>query len=100
MRVVLKFLAMSILALSLSSYEVAYAHGGRTAADGCHMDRKAGARHCHGKKKRADPKRTSTGKVYYKNCTAARAAGVTPIRRGEPGYASHLDRDNDGIACE
>lgn len=38
--------------------------------------------------------------VYYKNCTAARNAGVTPIYRGQPGYASHLDRDNDGIACE
>ncbi len=38
--------------------------------------------------------------AYYKNCTAARAAGVTPIYRGQPGYASHLDRDNDGIACE
>lgn len=37
---------------------------------------------------------------YYKNCTEARAAGVTPILRGEPGYAAHLDRDNDGIACE
>ncbi len=37
---------------------------------------------------------------YYKNCTEARAAGVTPIHRGEPGYAAHLDRDNDGIACE
>ena len=23
-----------------------------------------------------------------------------PIRRGEPGYADHLDRDGDGIACE
>jgi hypothetical protein len=38
--------------------------------------------------------------VYYANCTEARAAGVTPIMRGEPGYASKLDRDNDGIACE
>lgn len=38
--------------------------------------------------------------TYYANCTAARSAGVTPIKRGEPGYASHLDRDNDGIACE
>jgi hypothetical protein len=38
--------------------------------------------------------------VYYKNCTAARAAGAAPIRRGEPGYAPHLDRDGDGIACE
>ena len=38
--------------------------------------------------------------VYYKNCTEARAAGVTPIYRGSPGYAPRLDRDNDGIACE
>ncbi|EHI40861.1 hypothetical protein OPAG_00390, partial [Rhodococcus opacus PD630] len=36
----------------------------------------------------------------YKNCTEARNAGVTPIYRGQDGYASHLDRDNDGIACE
>jgi excalibur calcium-binding domain-containing protein len=38
--------------------------------------------------------------VFYRNCDAARAAGAAPIRRGEPGYAPHLDRDNDGIACE
>lgn len=36
----------------------------------------------------------------YKNCTEARDAGVTPIYRGQDGYAPHLDRDNDGIACE
>ncbi|WP_395638768.1 PASTA domain-containing protein [Pseudolysinimonas sp.] len=40
------------------------------------------------------------GYAYYENCTAARAAGAAPIRRGEPGYAPKLDRDNDGIACE
>ena len=38
--------------------------------------------------------------VYYANCTAARAAGAAPIMRGQPGYASKLDRDNDGVACE
>lgn len=38
--------------------------------------------------------------AYYKNCSAARAAGVTPIYRGEPGYRAALDRDNDGVACE
>jgi hypothetical protein len=36
----------------------------------------------------------------YANCTEARQAGVAPIFRGEPGYAAHLDRDNDGVACE
>ena len=37
--------------------------------------------------------------VYYKNCSEARVAGVTPLDEGD-GYAPHLDRDNDGIACE
>ena len=40
------------------------------------------------------------GSVYYANCDAARAAGAAPVRRGDPGYASHLDRDNDGVGCE
>jgi excalibur calcium-binding domain-containing protein len=38
--------------------------------------------------------------VYYRNCSAARAAGAAPIEQGEPGYAPHLDRDGDGVACE
>ena len=38
--------------------------------------------------------------VHYENCTAVREAGKAPIRRGDPGYGSHLDGDGDGIACE
>lgn len=38
--------------------------------------------------------------VYFPSCAAARAAGVAPINRGEPGYRPPLDRDDDGIACE
>jgi hypothetical protein len=38
--------------------------------------------------------------TYYKNCTAARAAGAAPVHRGDPGYGPHLDRDGDGIGCE
>lgn len=38
--------------------------------------------------------------AYYPNCDAARAAGVAPIYRGEPGYREPLDADDDGIACE
>ncbi|WP_244194645.1 excalibur calcium-binding domain-containing protein [Amycolatopsis echigonensis] len=38
--------------------------------------------------------------VYYKNCAAAKAAGVTPLHRGDPGYRPALDRDGDGVACE
>ncbi|CAM5446849.1 Excalibur calcium-binding domain-containing protein OS=Streptomyces microflavus OX=1919 GN=Smic_20370 PE=4 SV=1 [Streptomyces microflavus] len=40
------------------------------------------------------------GSTDYENCAAAEAAGVTPIKKGEPGYAAHLDGDGDGIACE
>ena len=38
--------------------------------------------------------------TYYANCDAVRAAGAAPLYRGQPGYASHLDRDDDGVACE
>ncbi|MCX5276381.1 excalibur calcium-binding domain-containing protein [Streptomyces virginiae] len=40
------------------------------------------------------------GVVSYRNCTAVRAAHADPIRRGDPGFGPHLDRDGDGIACE
>lgn len=44
------------------------------------------------------------GVERYQNCTAARAAGVTPIRKStDPAlYAAnrHMDRDGDGVACE
>jgi hypothetical protein len=33
------------------------------------------------------------------DCDAVRAAGAAPIRRGDPGYARHLDRDGDGVGC-
>lgn len=38
--------------------------------------------------------------VYYRNCSAARAAGAAPVYRGDPGYRPQLDRDGDGIGCE
>jgi endonuclease YncB( thermonuclease family) len=38
--------------------------------------------------------------VYFRNCAEARAAGVAPIRKGQPGYRIELDRDRDGVACE
>jgi hypothetical protein len=36
----------------------------------------------------------------YENCDAARAAGAAPVHRGDPGYAPHLDRDDDGTGCD
>jgi hypothetical protein len=46
------------------------------------------------------PKTTPLHVGYVRNCAAARAMGIAPIYRGQPGYAPHLDRDDDGIACE
>ena len=99
---------MSIACIALQ----VQAHGGRTNAEGCHNDRKNGGYHCHNGKSSTTGTRSSfnnttpstqskrSDKTYYPNCAAVRAAGVAPLRRGEPGYASHLDRDNDGVACE
>lgn len=118
---------IAILA-TLSICAPAFAHGGRTNAQGCHNDRKNGGYHCHGggrssgtyalssspKKKSGGVKLRRNGRVvtgrevlsfvggrtYYSNCSAARAAGAAPIREGNPGYGRHLDRDGDGVACE
>ena len=37
---------------------------------------------------------------FWRGCNDARAAGTAPIYRGEPGYRTQMDGDNDGIACE
>jgi hypothetical protein len=44
--------------------------------------------------------KASERSAYYPNCAAARAAGVAPIQRGQPGYRDELDADGDGVACE
>ncbi|NUU31505.1 DUF1524 domain-containing protein [Arthrobacter sp. C9C5] len=50
--------------------------------------------------KAAAPAAPAPPSVYYANCTAVRAAGAAPIRRGQPGFSSKFDRDGDGIGCE
>ena len=45
------------------------------------------------------PGSAGTGTVYD-DCAAAAAAGAAPVRRGDPGYGSHLDGDGDGHGCE
>ena len=49
--------------------------------------------------KPAPPPPAPSGK-YYQNCKAVWNDLGGPIRRGQPGYAPHLDRDNDGVGCE
>ena len=107
-------LAASCVALSAGS---ATAHPGGLNAEGCHNDRRNGGYHCHrgnGSSGRSTTERSNaparplvgsgvgvgSRTRYFANCSEARAAGAAPIRRGEPGYASHLDRDGDGVACE
>jgi hypothetical protein len=101
----------SLLLLLGASGELS-AHGGGLNAEGCHNDRKHGGYHCHrgpsagtALRNQYAPTRTprnnfSSASVSYANCSEARAAGAAPVRRGDPGYASHLDRDNDGVGCE
>ena len=38
--------------------------------------------------------------LRYANCSQAHAAGRYDIPRSDPAYASRLDADNDGLACE
>jgi len=99
----LMLIAVAPLALALLYTAPVIAHPGRTAGDGCHNDRRNGGRHCHGggHATRARAPQGARGRsAYYRNCSAARAAGAAPVYRGERGYGSHLDRDNDGIGCE
>lgn len=98
-----------IIALLLCLFAVptlVLAHPGGLNAQGCHNNRKTGEYHCHrtGTERslplRAPVSRERGGETYYANCAAARAAGASPLRRGDPGYRGGLDRDNDGVACE
>ena len=96
------------------------AHGGGLNAEACYHDRKRGGYHFHrggGVSSRGDalpnnrlapsrisPLRVSRDTGVFANCAAARAAGAAPVKRCEPGYGPHLDRDRDrdpdGVGCE
>ena len=105
---------MNILNLILAAGMVvipaaAVAHPGGLNGEGCHNDRKNGGYHCHrgGGASRSPSTEgrpqalsgASAGRAFA-NCSAARAAGAAPVRRGDPGYGVHLDRDRDGVGCE
>jgi hypothetical protein len=101
------------IAMAIGAPVMAYAHGGGLNAEGCHNDRKNGGYHCHRSptSARSSGGYSSASQVRsfsssgsrsgsFANCSAARAAGAAPVYRGDPGYGSHLDRDNDGVGCE
>lgn len=99
----MRWLVLYCIALAMiAAPVVAVAHSGGTDKNGCHVNRATGVRHCHGGRGQAPrtaPARPAPGQVF-ENCAAARAAGAAPVRRGDPGYGRHLDRDNDGVGCE
>jgi hypothetical protein len=49
---------------------------------------------------RVAPSTAKPARASYRNCAAVRNANADPIRRGDPGYGQHLDRDGDGVGCE
>ncbi len=108
-------IATIFLCVGVGAQSTAWAHGGGLNAEGCHNERATGGYHCHGAKSAARPQESTyspnqLSSLYqqrsqgqsgaFANCAAARAAGAAPVRRGDPGYGSHLDRDNDGVGCE
>lgn len=104
MRAVMSIAGLAIAACLALTPNQATAHSGGLNSEGCHTNRKTGDYHCH----RGGGSARSPSKAYgalssdtsYRNCTAARAAGAAPVRRGDPGYGRHLDRDGDGVGCE
>jgi len=99
---VMRLALAAALAFSALSYApTSLAHSGGLNAEGCHNNRRTGDYHCH---RPSRPNATRPGSrpasSAFANCAAARAAGAAPVRRGEPGYGPHLDRDNDGVGCE
>lgn len=104
---------MACLALAglLGCMSMAHPHPGGLDKHGCHTNRKTGEYHCHrgSAPASAAPRRApvapsrldapAPGRAF-RNCDEARAHGAAPVRRGDPGYGPHLDRDNDGVGCE
>lgn len=95
------FLALPLLLTVVPA--AAPAHPGGLNAEGCHNNRKTGGYHCHRGASPSQPaaqRLVSGGGREFANCSQVRAAGAAPVRRGDPGYGTHLDRDGDGIGCE
>ncbi|MDF2810455.1 MAG: Excalibur [Microvirga sp.] len=94
---------LAALGTSIAAQQSAATPGGLNA-QGCHQDRKGGTGyHCHGgsmKPAARSPVIRASGGGAFPNCSAARAAGAAPVKRGDAGYGRHLDRDNDGVGCE
>lgn len=95
--------AAIVLCAGLGCVGPAASQPGGLNAHGCHNDRGNGSYHCHrgpsvGSHERHSSNARRGGAV--RNCTEARAVDAAPVRRGDPGYGTHLDRDRDGVGSE
>jgi hypothetical protein len=104
---------LAVFLLQLTA--VAYAHPGKTDANGCHTEKKTGEYHCHNstpKTAKTEARASApTGKVTL-ICTANiyNCADFSSHSEAQTTYEScvdmvgddihDLDRDSDGIACE
>ncbi|MFC3815025.1 excalibur calcium-binding domain-containing protein [Lysobacter sp. GCM10012299] len=88
-------------ALQVTVVDPAAAHdGGVRDAFGCNWNKSLGY-HCHPSEPAPDSvSETVPGARKFKNCDAAKKAGILTIRKGDAAYARHLDDDGDGIACK
>lgn len=97
-------IVISLVTASLAAAvpEAVIAHPGGLNSEGCHNNWKTGDYHCHRASASANrgTVKTLSGNRAFRNCSEARAAGAAPVRRGDPSYGPHLDRDNDGVGCE
>jgi hypothetical protein len=106
-------MSMALTAIAMCFVSNVSAYGGGLNAEGCHHDRKRGGYYCHrggGASLRSDaastnrlatsriaPVRVPQDSGVFANCAAP---GAAPVRRSEPGYGPHLDRDGGGVGCE
>ena len=93
--------------LLLTASTAGVAHPGGLNGEGCHNNQRTGDYHCHRGGGPAPEQRDRPRSLFglgqvaaFRNCAEARAAGAAPVRRGQPGYGTHLDRDGDGVGCE
>jgi hypothetical protein len=63
-------------------------------------DKRACAKTSKGCSKTKPTTKTTKDALKFKSCKAAKAAGYSHMKRGQPGYSANLDRDKDGIACD
>jgi Excalibur calcium-binding domain len=101
---------MALTAITICFVSHVSVHGGGLNAEGRHHDRKRAGYHCHrggdgsSRSDAASTNRLASSRIaplrvlrdpsVFANCAAA---GAAPVRRGEPGYGPHLDRD--GVGC-